>query len=215
MSAELPALGNLAVPASTDLLYIVTPGIDPLGSFNITYAQLRAAILSGVAQSIEVNTTLINSSGVGPDVLHTFTLPANTLANDEDYIEVWYGGGFAAVNRDKAVQAQFAGVTYENSGVFDFDGSTGWLLGGRIVRTDSTHVQTSHMLVENLVQVTSGNVASSQSVGGSWLCRNSVPFVVPDLNANASVMRVRSVVAAGAAANDVFQNLSIIKVVQF
>jgi len=214
MSDKLPALTNLAVPALTDLLYIVTPGIDPLGSFNISFAQLRAAILSGVPQTIEVNTTVVNSAGAGPDVLHTFTLPANSLANDNDCIEIWYAGGFAAVNRDKAVQAQFAGVTYENSGVFDFDGSTGWMLGARIVRIDATHVESSHILLENLVQVTSGNVASSQSVGGSWLCRTATSFVVPDLNANASVMRVRSVVTGGAAA-DVFQSLSILKLVQF
>lgn len=162
---------------------------------------------------IHRNTATTNSSGVGPDVLHTFSLPANSLQTDGDYLSVWYAGGFAGVNRDKFVQAQFDNQDYEPGGVFDFDGSTGWLINTRIIRTSVTAVRISHLWLANLLSINSANAASSQNIGGFTITRNG-SLTVANLNSNAITMRVRSVVAAGAAAADVFQNLSIIELTQ-
>jgi len=163
---------------------------------------------------IKRDTTKVDSAGVGPDVLHTFSLPANSLQTDGDYLSVWYAGAFSVSNRDKFVQAQFDGTDYENGGVFDFDASTGWAMFNRIIRLDSTHVRVSNVLIANLVSVNSANVASSQNIGGFIITRNSASIATANLNSNAVTMRVRSVVAAGAAAADVFQNLSIIELTQ-
>jgi hypothetical protein len=160
-----------------------------------------------------VDTSTVNSSGVGPDTLHTFTLPANSLASNGDYIDVWYAGAFSISNRDKAVQAEFGGTAYENSGVLDVDSSTGWVLASRIIRTSPTTVRTSHAIIYNALGVSPAAVATSFNLGGYVISRNS-SFTVPNLVTNPTNMRVRSVVAAGAAAADVFQNQSMIEVKQ-
>jgi len=163
---------------------------------------------------IHRDTSTVNSAGAGPDVLHTFDLPANSLQTDGDYLTVWYAGAFAAVNRDKAVQAQFDGTSYENGGGLDIDGSTGWMLCSRIIRISATSVRTSHLLLDNVLYITAANVASSFNIGAQVITRNST-FAVANLNSNAITMRVRSVVSSGVpAAADVFQNLSIIELTQ-
>jgi hypothetical protein len=213
MSSKLTALADLSPLALTDEMYVVRPSLGAAGSRSSLLSSLRALILAGVPQNIEVNTSTVNSAGVGPDVLHTFSLPANSLATNGDYLSLWYAGGFAAVNRDKWVQAQFDGTSYEGGGVFDFDLNTGWAMAARITRTDATHVTVSHILMQNLLEITAANVATSLNAGGAIISRDS-NFAVANLNSNAITMRVRSVVAAGAAAGDVFQNLSIIELCQ-
>lgn len=172
-------------------------------------------VIKGYPFSLQVDTSTVNSAGAGPDVLHTFSLPAGSLATNGDYLNVWYSGSMAAVDRDKFIQAQFDGTSYENGGGFDFNGSTGWNMFNRIVRIDSTHVRTTNILLANLMSVSSANVASSLSIGGFAISRNSPSFVVANLDSNAITMRVRSVVSSGVpAAADVVQFLSIIELVQ-
>ena len=96
MSSKLPALSNLPIPALTDLFYIVTPGIDPLGSFNITYAQLRAALLTTMPEVLEVNVTPVGNVGAGTDNLMSFSVPANTLAQNGDSFSAFMEGTLSA-----------------------------------------------------------------------------------------------------------------------
>jgi hypothetical protein len=167
----------------------------------------------GLVRNIEVNTTVVNSVGVGPDVLHTFSLPANSLRNNGDYLSVWYGGNFAANARGKSVQAQFDGQDYEAAGVTDIQAALGWAMAVRIARLTATTVQISHFLLENALGINVAGVATSYATGGNVFTR-STGLTVANLNSNAITMRVRSVVAVGAAPGDVFQNLSIIELVQ-
>ena len=163
---------------------------------------------------IQRDTSTVNSAGVGPDVLHTYSLPANSLQTDGDYLSVWYGGNFAANDRNKAVNAQFDGQTYEGAGIQDIDSAVGWVLAVRIIRLSSTSVRVSHFLLENALAVDSPGTATSYGTGGQMFCRSNDLAGVANLNSNAITMRVRSVVEAGAAAADVVQNLSIIELTQ-
>lgn len=157
-----------------------------------------------------VDVTTVNSSGAGPDVLHTFQLPANSLALDGDYLKVWYAGGFAVVNRDKAIEAQFDNQNYEGTAALNIDNSTGWLLYNRIMRTSPTSVRISSLLLENILFIDAADAPASFGIGSLAVSRNT-GLTVANLNTNAITMRARSVVTGGAA-NDAFQNLSIIEV---
>ncbi len=171
--------------------------------------------ISNVSYCIHRDTAKTDSVGAGPDVLHTFSLPANSLATDGDYLDVFYAGSFATANRDRFVQAQFDGTSYENGGGFDFDAGTGWMLFNRIIRLSATTVRVSHTLMANLLTINSANTASSQNIGGFAITRNTASITVANLGSNAITMRVRSVVSSGVpAAADVFQNLSIIELCQ-
>ena len=157
--------------------------------------------------------SVVNSAGVGPDVLHTFSLPANSLEADGDYLTVWYGGSFAVNDRDKTVQAQFDNQDYIAGGAVDLDANTGWVLPSRIMRIDSTHVVIGAYRIANTIAVDSANAPQTFTEGG-YVQGRSITLTVANLNSNAITMRVRSVVGAGAAAADVFQNMSIIELVQ-
>ncbi len=165
-------------------------------------------------RNIRRDFSVVNSAGVGPDVLHTFTLPANSLETDGDYLTVWYGGNFAANVRNKAVQAQFDGQDYQGAGVTDIQGAIGWVVAARIARLSSTSVRVSSFLLENAMGITTAGVAGSFGTGSNMFCRSNDLAGVANLNSNAVVMRVRSVVSAGAAAADVVQNMSIIELTQ-
>jgi len=165
-------------------------------------------------RNIHRNFAVTNSAGVGPDVLHTFTLPANSLETNGDYLTVWYGGNFAANARTKAVNAQFDGQTYEGAGVTDIQLNVGWVMAVRIARLSSTSVRVSHFLLENAMGISAAAVAGSFGTGSNMFSRSTDLAGVANLNSNAVVMRVRSVVAAGAAAADVVQNMSIIELTQ-
>jgi len=165
-------------------------------------------------RNIKRDFSVVNSAGVGPDVLHTFTLPANSLETNGDYLTVWYGGTFAANVRNKAVQAQFDGQNYEAAGVTDIQGAVGWAMAVRIARLSSTSVRVSDTLFENAMGITTAAVAGSFGTGSNMFSRSTDLAGVANLNSNTVVMRVRSVVAAGAAAGDVVQNMSIIELTQ-
>src|SRR5262245_46965128 len=63
-----------------------------------------------------VDNSTVNNSGAGPDTLHTFSLPANSLRNDKDYIDLWYAGGSVNNANTKFVNARFGGNIYEGIG---------------------------------------------------------------------------------------------------
>jgi len=165
-------------------------------------------------RNIKRDFSVVNSAGVGPDVLHTFTLPANSLETDGDYLTVWYAGNFAANARNKAVNAQFDGQTYEGAAVTDIQAAIGWAMAVRIARLSSTSVRVSDVLFENAMGITTAGVAGSFGTGSNMFCRSNDLVGVANLNSNTVVMRVRSVVAVGAAAADVVQNMSIIELTQ-
>lgn len=156
----------------------------------------------------------VNSSGAGPDVLHTFTLDTpNRLLTDGDYLDVWYAGKTASNDNDKAVQARFGGVTYETMAAFDLDGTVGWAIAARIMRLTSTSVRVSHMMNFNVI---AGDSAAPPAMntfgsGGFILSRNNDITGLSNLGSNSITMDVRSL---GVAAADVVQNMSIIELCQ-
>lgn len=163
---------------------------------------------------IHRDTSTVNSSGTGPDVLHTFSLPADSLSTDGDYLTVWYGGNFAANATTKSVQAQFGGTSYEAAGATDIQLAVGWVMAVRIIRLSATSVRVSHALFENALGVSAAGAATSYGTGANMFSRSNDITGLANLNSNATVMRCRSVVGAGAAAADVLQNLSIIELTQ-
>lgn len=162
---------------------------------------------------IHRNTSSVGNVGAGLDVLHTFSLPAGSLANDGDYLHVVYGGSFAANDTDKRVNAFFGGSPFEGISVFDIDGAVGWRIQVTIIRLSSTSVRVNHTLSINLLAGDSGSppVMSTSLASGLYVCRSTDITGLSDLNSNVMTMEVKG---EGAANNDVFQNLSIIELTQ-
>lgn len=168
----------------------------------------------GYARTIAVDTGSTASSGAGPDTLHTFSLPANSLANNGDFVEVEYSGIFAVDDDNKAIRATFGGTEYLNRGLgaTDFDGALGWVMRAKIVRLSTTSVRVSAALNANLMFADSLNAFTGTSGNGGLMSGSSVDITgLSDLTANATTMSAQSL---GVNAGDVTQKLSVIKLVQ-
>lgn len=117
MSDKLPALNNLVTPALTDLLYIVTPGIDPLGSFNITVEDLQAFFLLPAPDPLFSNFVLAGTTGAGPDNLMGFSVPGGTLDVQNAYLKVIAAGQVSAQNGGagdtRTIVWSYGGVTID------------------------------------------------------------------------------------------------------
>jgi hypothetical protein len=165
----------------------------------------------GLVRNIEVNTAVVGNQGAGLDPLHSFSLPANSLRSDGDYLHVWYGGDYATNANLKRVVTSFGGTIWEDTGLRDLVVSVGWAIAARIVRLSSTSVLLSHFFGANAMGVDSANVNIPFGSGGVFTVRNGIIAGLPNLNLNPITMLVSG---EGTADNDVIQNLSIIELVQ-
>jgi hypothetical protein len=182
----------------------------PLTIDGTTDIVLKAnGFIVGYPKTIRIDSSTANSSGAGPDVLHTFTLPANILAANDDYLDVYYSGTFAANDNNKAVQARFAGQTYENSGAVDVDGGA-WVMCVKILRLSSTSVRVTSHTTYFGISIDSANVLTSFG-GTQYIVRQADLTGLSDLGSNTQVMDVRSL---GVAGSDVSQKKSIIAACQ-
>lgn len=147
------------------------------------------------------------NSGAGLDPLHSFSLPAGSLATNGDYLTIWYGGDFAANDNDKRLVFAFGGTAYEDTGLRDLDTNTGWSFMARITRLSPTSVLVSHLIGANLMGVTSADVLVGFATGAYIFARNTPITGLSNLGTNAQTLLVQGEATAN---DDVIQNLSII-----
>lgn len=168
----------------------------------------------GYPKTIKIDSSTANSSGAGPDTLHTFSLPANSLANNDDYLEVEYGFIFASNNNDKIVGATFGGAEYvrRGLGVQDLDGIVGAKIHTKIVRLSTTSVRVTSSLIANVMFADSAGAFTGTSGNGGLMMGSCVDIAgLPDLTANATTMTGQGL---GVAGSDVSQKQSVIKLTQ-
>lgn len=92
---------------------------------------------SSVGGTLKVNTTVTGNIGAGEDDLISYTIPANTLANDGEYLEFDCWGSFAANAHLKELKVYFDGDTIFDSFAAVFNNKS-WRAHGKIVRTSAT-----------------------------------------------------------------------------
>ena len=163
---------------------------------------------------IKVDTSTVNSAGAGPDTLHTFSLPANSLATNGDFVEVEYGFLFASNDNDKGIRGTFGGTEYARRGLgaTDLDGVVGGVIRATIARLSTTSVIVSSTMVANVMFADSAGAFTGTSGNGGITFGSCVAITgLADLTTNATTMSGQSL---GVAANDVTQRLSVIKLFQ-
>ncbi|MGH9753445.1 MAG: hypothetical protein ACREA2_11735 [Blastocatellia bacterium] len=152
---------------------------------------------------IHRNTQVVGNVGAGLDNLHSFTLPAGSLANDGDYVSVSYGGEFATNANSKRVQVTFGGQVVSNNTQAQNSGAWSYII--TYVRVSSTTVRATGQFTWHFASVAGGFVNTLYgTVGGGLL-------TVADLNSNGMVMLIQG---EGVADNDITQNLSVIELCQ-
>lgn len=151
--------------------------------------------------------------GAGLDLIHTFTLPANSLKNDGDILDLWYIGDYATNDNDKRVVGQFNGTIYEDTGPRDIDVATGWGINYRISRVSSTSVIFGGGVGCNSLAVDStAGVITTFTEGYVHSTRSSPLSGLPNLNSNSIALEV---FAEGVANDDITITQVIIGLTRF
>jgi hypothetical protein len=166
----------------------------------------------GYPKVIKIDVSTPGNVGTGLDTLHTFTVPAGTLAANDDWIRVYYAGEYGANDDNKRVVNTIAGSNFEDTGLIDVD-SLGWILEYYLVRLSATTVRFQSLFNSGLIAVDSAGVNIVTNIGGRTNERFSTSFTVADLNSN--TLALACLGESSTATNDnVKQTLSIITACQ-
>ncbi|MCI0391661.1 MAG: hypothetical protein MOB07_23195 [Acidobacteria bacterium] len=159
----------------------------------------------GVPKNVETNTTLTGNITTGLDSLHSFSLPADSLANNKDHLKVKYSGRFATNEPDKRIRVTFGGVQVHD---LTFDQDFGeWRYEISYVRLTSTTVRASFELLWGFF-----TRDGAAALGGLIAhAAGDLDITVSNLNSNAMTMLVQ---AEATNTDDVIQTLSIIDLTQ-
>lgn len=117
---------------------------------------------------INVNTTAVGNVGAGEDNLIVYTVPANTLLTNADFLDFEFFGTFAANANSKRIKAYFGATVIFDSGAQNQNGGS-WKITGKIIRTGGS---TQKVLVEfssssNLFVNTTTYTATALTLSGT------------------------------------------------
>jgi len=149
----------------------LTPNLLTLAASGVL--SLRAGLNTGttvakVGGTIHEDFTPVSNSGTGETDLMTYSVPANTLGTDNDYLEVEAFGEFTAPTGNATVKMKFGAATIFNTSALAF--TTGaWRLRARIVRGGATSqlTITSFDGDTTLVTVTAQVAAPAETLSGA------------------------------------------------
>lgn len=165
----------------------------------------------GLVRSIEVNTSEEKNSGAGLDPLHNYSLPANSLRSDGDYLHGIAGGNFAANANNKRIRFSVGGTGVIDTGSINMPAAIGWRLNYTIVRLSATSVLVNADLVSNTLSVNAAAVVNTNGNAFHAEASTISSLAVSDLASNTLQILVE---AEGTASDDIIQNLTIIELVQ-
>lgn len=168
-------------------------------------------LFKNVLTTIHRDVTEIGNVGGGADNLHNYTLLANLLRTDNDYLRITYAWSISANDNDKQVTASFDGQTFMDTGSADLDLDVGVVASVFIIRLSSTSVRIASTVIANIVQITSAGAIITFGAGAVIVARTLDLTGITNLNANSVSIQV---VGTGVADNDIIQNLSIIELCQ-
>lgn len=189
---ENPVEGIITIPSSGGDGFI---RVSKDGAI-VSYTNPIDSIFPYLDLSIAGNVT------TGLDQLHSFTLPANTLANDGDSLWIRYGGVFATNDNDKRIQTEFDGVATHNTGLFDQD-SGKWMYDFLYTRINSVTIKAPF-----IVHWGNGNRNGLGTLGGNYVFAGDfIGITVSNLNTTNVVIRL---LAEGTATDDIVQGYSFI-----
>lgn len=153
-----------------------------------------------------VDITVVTNITTGLDLLHSFTLPAGTLANDGDMLWVRYGGTFGVNDNDKRIRIEFGGQLVSTTGGFDQD-TGNWVYDILYTRTSPTTVKFPLILHWG-----SGNRDGAGTLTGNFVFAGDfVGIAVANLNTTNTLLTVQ---AEGTATSDIAQGLSFINLIR-
>jgi hypothetical protein len=174
-----------------------------------TLLQIRSnGQIVGIPKYFAPNITPTGNVGAGLDPLHSFNLPANSLAANGDSVRGIYSLEFATT-ADKRLVLTFAGqtVTTAGTGLFDIDAADAYY------DVTYTRLTATSVLCSGMFAWGNGSRTAAGVLAGNFVFAGiNTIIAVADLNANASTILMSGEAAVN---NDIVQNLSSHYLVQF
>lgn len=157
---------------------------------------------------IGFNFSTVGNVGTGLDTLHTFTLPAASLATDGDELHCYLGGFFSTSTDTKRLVFSVDGTQILNTSLLPM-ATFGWWAHMWIARVTSTTVNAEIALNYGQVLVSAVPGLLGTAPGG-LLVRHFNGQAVANLTSNGIVILVQGETnpAGAGASNDVNQNFS-------
>lgn len=198
--------GDLVWDSTGDRLYAYTgsafTAVGGSSFVNLANSASSTSVLAGggtayasLGGTIYASSTEVGNIGGGEDDLMTYTLPANTLARNNSYIEIETGFFIDAVGSNKTVKCYFGSTTFYDSGA-QAVGSNTWIqIRAVIMRIGATS------------QIATSQVVSSNT--SNMLTRADTTAMSETLSNNLTVKCTGT--SSGASTNAVLQKLMTIK----
>jgi hypothetical protein len=158
--------------------------------------------ITGVPYTILMSNASVPNSGTGVTTLHSLSLPANSMANNGDFLEIVQNGLFSNTTNLKALTFSFGGIAIEGTGNIDVSGALGWQAYTIVTRNNATAVSSIISLWANFLQTDRTPTLQNGGFGGRFLSRGFSQGSVSNLNSNAQTILVQG---QGGASNDVIQ----------
>lgn len=157
---------------------------------------------------IGFNFSTVGNVGTGLDTLHTFSLPANSLATNGDELECRFGGFAANTANTKRVVFSVDGTQILNTSLLPF-AAFGWWANLRIARVTATTINAQIMHGYGQVLVSAVPALLGAAAGG-LLVRHFDAQAVANLGSNAITILVQGETdpAGTGASSDINQNFS-------
>lgn len=172
-----------------------------MATINGVAVPLAIGPLSTRILTVNGNFTLV--SGADLQVMHSFTLPAGTLAKNGDSLKVQYGGGAQISTSQKRLVVDISGVTLYDSGLVDLGGNgndwRGFCIHAMYLRMSPTYLLCSFQLIINTTEIDFQNAIISPLNEGGIITAYSNPLNVPNMDTNDLVLSVQGASADGGA----------------
>lgn len=149
----------------------------------------------------------IGNIGGGTDTLHSFDLPANDLAKDGDYLDIFYRGFYANNANTKQILITIGGTTLFDTGASDLRNSISvqWEIRLSVFRISSTVLRAGVGFSAHFFGVTSAAVPFTIGAAGGLVIAQGIDVTVADLSLNTTAFIVT---CQGTADNDIVQNVT-------
>lgn len=197
LTAGAIAGGNIFLTLSTTstaINFVNSTGIGILAALErgkvITRAGLASATFAALGGTLAVFDTDASSTGTGETDLYSYTLPANTLGTDLDYMEFWFEGTYGnEATHLRTVRLYFGGTLLTTALTETVSiGGLPWAFRGRITRVNNT---TQRMFIYRQ-SGTSGNVLMAYAEINATLSNSNILKVTGQMaNAGAGPVTAR------------------------
>lgn len=178
-------------------------------NLNINAKGTGRVVIKGYPFCLENNTTATGNITTGLDSLHSYSLPANSLVANGDFVEVHYGGTFAVNDADKRIQITADSQVAFNSGLKDIDFGV-WRAEVTYTRVSATSLRASGFILMGQIIVSTNGAIDTANSSYDYRAINAT-LTVANLTSNAITLLVQ---AEGTNTDDIVQNESKVKLTQ-